>query len=122
MLSDVTLDIDQYAINVGDYDSLSEYNDAMLGKRLSDKVYPQGEGYDWIWESDSDRLKYRDMLRTSRDLDKLGDFAVAGLLIHRIIGVINYTYLMNKGKSLGLSSNLYKTDSQTIQLEFKFNL
>ena len=35
---------------------------------------------------------------------------------------INYAYLMNRGKSLGLSSNIYKKDSQTIQLEFKFNL
>ena len=48
--------------------------------------------------------------------------AIAGLLIHRIVAVINYTYLMNKGESLGLSSSVYKTDPQTIQLEFKFNL
>ena len=112
----------QYAINVGDYDSFSEYNDAMLRKRLSERVYPQNQGYEWDWESRDNRLKYRNMLRTSRDLDKIGDFAIAGLLIHRIVAVINYAYLMNKGKSLGLSSNIYKKDSQTIQLEFKFNL
>ena len=112
----------QYAINVGDYDSFSEYNDAMLRKRLSERVYPQNQGYEWDWESSDNRLKYRNMLRTSRDLDKIGDFAIAGLLIHRIVAVINYAYLMNKGKSLGLSSNIYKKDSQTIQLEFKFNL
>ena len=112
----------QYAINVGDYDSFSEYNDAMLRKRLSERVYPQNQGYEWDWESSDNRLKYRSMLRTSRDLDKIGDFAIAGLLIHRIVAVINYAYLMNKGKSLGLSSNIYKKDSQTIQLEFKFNL
>ena len=112
----------QYAINVGDYDSLSEYNDAMLGKRLSDKLYPQDQGYNWDWESSNNRLKYRNMLRTSRDLDKVADFAIAGLLIHRIVAVINYTYLMNKGEYLGLSSSVYKTDPQTIQLEFKFNL
>ena len=112
----------QYAINVGDYDSMSDYNNAMLGKRLPDRVYPQDEGYDWSWESSNNRLKYRNMLRTSRDLDKIGDFAIAGLLIHRIVGLINYNYLINKGKSLGLSSSVYKTDFQTVQLELKFNL
>jgi len=112
----------QYAINVGDYDSMSDYNNAMLGKRLPDRVYPQDEGYDWSWELSNNRLKYRDMLRTSRDLDKIGDFAIAGLIIHRIVGLINYNYLMNKGKSLGLSSSVYKTDFKTVQLELKFNL
>ncbi len=112
----------QYAINVGDYNTMSDYNNAMLGRRIPDKVYPNDEGYEWNWESNSNRLKYRDMLRTSRNLDKLGDFAIAGLLIHRIVGIINYTYLMNNNKSLGLSSNIYKTDLETVQLEFKFNL
>ena len=112
----------QYAINVGDYDSMSDYNNAMLGRRLADKVYPQDEGYDWNWKSSKDRLKYRDMLRTSRDLDKIGDFAIAGLIIHRIVALINYNYLKNNGESLGISSNIYKRDSQTVQLELKFNL
>ena len=112
----------QYAINVGDYESMSDYNNAMLGRRLADKVYPQDEGYDWNWESSKDRLKYRDMLRTSRDLDKIGDFAIAGLIIHRIVALINYNYLKNNGESLGISSNIYKRDSQTVQLELKFNL
>ena len=112
----------QYAINVGDYDSMSEYNDAMLRKRLSDKVYPQDQGYDWNWGASSERLKYRNMLRTSRNLDKMGDFAIAGLLIHRIVGVINYAYITNKGKPLGLSTDIYKSDNETVQLDFKFNL
>ena len=112
----------QYAINVGDYNSMSEYNDAMLRRRLPDKLYPQDEGYDWIWEAPSNRLKYRNMLRTSRDLDKLGDFAIAGLLIHRIVGIINYAYIKNKGRPLGLSTDIYKADNETVQLNFKFNL
>ena len=112
----------QYAINVGDYESMSDYNNAMLGRRLPDKVYPQDEGYDWNWESHKDRLKYRDMLRTSRDFDKIGDFAIAGLIIHRIVALINYNYLKNNGEVLGISSNIYKGDLQTVQLELKFNL
>ena len=112
----------QYAINVGDYNSMSEYNDAMLRRRLPDKLYPQDEDYDWNWEAPSNRLKYRNMLRTSRDLDKLGDFAIAGLLIHRIVGIINYTYIKNKGRPLGLSTDIYKADNETVQLNFKFNL
>tara|TARA_Y100000768_G_scaffold380854_1_gene358618 strand:+ start:756 stop:1361 length:606 start_codon:yes stop_codon:yes gene_type:complete len=112
----------QYAINVGDYESMSDYNNAMLGRRLPDKVYPQDEGYDWTWTSNSDRLKYRGMLRTSRDFDKIGDFAIAGLIVHRIVALINYNYLKNNSELLGISSNIYNPDSQTVQLELKFNL
>ena len=88
----------------------------------ADKVYPQDQGYDWNWESNKDRLKYRDMLRTSRDFDKIGDFAIAGLIIHRIVALINYNYLKNNGESIGVSSNIYKRDSQTVQFELKFKL
>ena len=108
----------QYAINVGDYESMSDYNNAMLGRRLADKVYPQDEGYDWNWESSKDRLKYRDMLRTSRDLDKIGDFAIAGLIIHRIVALINYNYL----KIMVSLLEYHRTFISVILKQFSLNL
>ena len=88
----------QYSINVGNYNSIFSYNDAMLRKRLPDNLYPENQGYDWNWDTSSNRLKYKSMLQISRDLDKIGDFAIAGLLIHRLVGAINYLYLVNTNK------------------------
>ena len=112
----------QYSINVGNYNSIFSYNDVMLRKRLPDNVYPENQGYDWNWDTSSNRLKYKSILQISRDLDKIGDFAIAGLLIHRLVGAINYLYLVNTNKDLGLSSNVSKPDSHTIQLDLKFDL
>ena len=110
-----------YSINVGNYDSMSEYNEAMLRKRKPEDVYPYGEGYDWEWNSTNNRLKYKKILQVSRDLDKIGDFAVASLLIHRAVSVINYMYYAQTGKNSKFSSDISKTNQSTVIFKIKYN-
>ena len=112
---------DGYSINVGNYDSMFEYNQAMLRKRRPEDIYPNNEGYDWQWNSTEERLKYKKMLQVSRDLDKLGDFAIASLLIHRVVSVINYMYYANTGSNSKISSDISKPDQSTVIFQIKYN-
>ena len=82
----------EYSLNVGNYDSIYLYNEAMLRKRSPDNVYPENDNYRWEWDSADNRIKYKRMLQTSLDLDKIKSFTVAGLIVHRIVSVINYMY------------------------------
>ena len=86
----------EYSMNVGNYNSMYLYNEAMLRKRQGDNVYPENEGYDWDWNSSENRLKYRRMFEASSNLGKVADFAVAGLIINRMIAAINYIYYLNQ--------------------------
>tara|TARA_Y100001970_G_C13790272_1_gene629898 strand:+ start:7 stop:612 length:606 start_codon:yes stop_codon:yes gene_type:complete len=112
---------DGYSINVGNYDSMFEYNQAMLRKRRPEDVYPHNEGYDWEWNSTSNRLKYKKMLQVSRDLDKVGDFTIASLLIHRVVSAINYMYYAQTGNNSKISSDISKPDQNTVIFKIKYN-
>ena len=110
-----------YAMNVGSYDSMYSYNEAMLRKRQPQNVYSANQGYEWQWTSINHRLKYKRMFETSRDLDKIGDFAIASLIINRMIATINYMYYSRTGTNLKVSSNLSKSDQNTILFNLKYN-
>ena len=112
---------DGYSINVGNYDSMYEYNQAMLRKRRPEDIYPYNEGYDWEWNSTNNRLKYKKMLQVSRDLDKIGDFAIASLLIHRMVSVVNYMYYAQTGNNSKISSDISKPDQNTVLFKIKYN-
>ena len=112
---------DGYAINVGNYDSMDEYNNVMLRKRRPSDVYPVNQGYEWEWDSTSKRVKYKKMLQASRDLDKIGDFAVAGLIINRLISSINYLYYVQTGKNSKLNSSIINSKEDIkLNLEYTF--
>ena len=66
-------------------------------------------------------LKYKKILQVSRDLDKIGDFAVASLLIHRAVSAINYMYYAQTGKNSKFSSDISKTNQSTVIFKIKYN-
>tara|TARA_Y100001970_G_scaffold57040_1_gene72294 strand:- start:82 stop:687 length:606 start_codon:yes stop_codon:yes gene_type:complete len=119
--TDITRYDSQYSIDVGNYESLLSYNDAMLRKRLPERVYPNSEEYSWEWDSSNHRLKYKKMLQASRDISKIGDFAIAGLIVHRMVSVINYLYYSRTGSDSKLSSSVLKPDQNTVLFNIKYN-
>jgi hypothetical protein len=111
----------EYSMNVGNYNSMSLYNEAMLRKRQGDDVYPENEGYDWNWNSNDHRLKYRKIFEASSNLGKVADFAVAGLIINRMIAGISYLYYHRTGSESKISSDFSKSDKNTFLLKLKYN-
>tara|TARA_Y100000590_G_C15477994_1_gene922848 strand:- start:100 stop:714 length:615 start_codon:yes stop_codon:yes gene_type:complete len=112
----------EYSLNVGSYNSIYLYNEAMLRKRSPSSVYPENDDYIWEWASSDQRIKYKKMVQTSLDLDKVKDFTIAGLIVHRVVAAINYMYYLNKGYESGLSSVITTPDQYTLQFNFKYNL
>lgn len=48
-----------YLIALGNFDSLSEYNEAQLRSRRWNALFPDTPEYQWSWLSTSDRLQYQ---------------------------------------------------------------
>ncbi len=111
----------KYSMDVGNYNSMYLYNEAMLRKRQGEDVYPENQGYEWSWNSNDNRLKYRKMFEASSNLGKVADFAVAGLIINRMIAGISYIYYNRTGNPSKVSSDFSKTDQNTFLLNLKYN-
>jgi hypothetical protein len=86
---------DVYFTNIANYSNVEEYNNEMLRFGEYDKVYLPGTGYDFYWDSDANRLKYRDnKISGDRTLnDRL--FVVGAVLINHLISGISAVFATN---------------------------
>ncbi len=74
----------EFEVNVGNYLTVDDYNQAKLRNREYDKVYSD-PAYAWAWASDAERSRFRDeRIRSDRILQS-AKFAVAGLVVNRVI-------------------------------------
>ena len=80
---------DLYFSVIGDYQSVYEYNEAVLRSRDPQKVYdPHSSSY-WSWDTPGNREQYRH-LRVSSD-ERFNDarFVVAAIAVNHIVSAIN---------------------------------
>jgi len=80
---------DQYFSNIGDYQSVYDYNEAVLRNRDAQKVYdPHSSSY-WNWDTPDNREQYR-QLRVSSD-ERFNDakFVVAAIAVNHIVSAID---------------------------------
>jgi len=116
---------DLYAANVGNYTCLSyddcgddAYNEIKRRNFLFDDVYPEDEGYEWNWESRDERLRYDTWRNKSKNYKDIKGFIVGGMIVNRIISLIDVVVLERKNK---LSSELYKQDDDNMMLKIFYN-
>lgn len=93
-----------FRLAVGDFNSLNEYNDYQLRTRNWDRLIEDTPGNRWMWDSNDDRIRYRE-LRSTRDrirnqLPALG----ALMVVNRVVsGISAYNRARDEGNSTGLS-------------------
>lgn len=93
----------KFITDVGNYMSLDDFNQAQQRLRQPDRVYRDPEIYGWSWDSDINRRRYR-RFRVRRDTArKIGQFVIGGMILNRIVSVIDVTTLHRMRSS---SSNL----------------
>ena len=85
-----------FAVNIGHYDTIDDYNQNKLRKRQVNEIYDEGEGNNWRWDSTENRIYYDTMRIESVTYDKYAQFAIGGLILHRIISLIDVVYLERK--------------------------
>jgi hypothetical protein len=85
---------EDYFANLGDYNSIDDYNREMDLQREFGKVY-NVQKYYWNWNGDSRRKEYRDMWRSSEQAFTNIRFVVGALILNRLISVINAVRLVS---------------------------
>jgi hypothetical protein len=73
-----------FEVNVGNFLTIDDYNQAKLLNREYDKLYTD-PAFSWAWASDEARNQFREERIRSDRILQAAKFAVAGLVVNRII-------------------------------------
>ena len=79
----------EFELAVGNYRSLSEYNDFQERTRNLDRIFPDEPQYRWEWESDALRREYLDLRNRRDDLDNQLPALAALMVVNRVISGIS---------------------------------
>ena len=75
---------DQFRVDVGNYLTVHEYNEAKLRAREYARLYDPVQYY-WSWDSNPNRNEYRDLRISSDRLERNATFVVGALVVNRLI-------------------------------------
>lgn len=78
-----------FEVNMGNFNSLEEYNEAKLRNREFDKLYDAQSTYAWQWESDASRLQFKDQRIRSDEVFQSSRFVIGALVLNRIISAFS---------------------------------
>jgi hypothetical protein len=80
---------DQFFVDVGNFSTVDDYNDKRLRDREPEKLYNAAAGYDWQWETEADRLTYRDGRIAADTWTNNRKFVLAAVLVNHVASAIN---------------------------------
>jgi hypothetical protein len=80
---------DQFAVDIGNFDNVYEYNEAKLRNRQFDLIYDPGTNFAWQWTTANDRLDYKHLRIRGDAVTRNSQFVIGALVINRIISAIS---------------------------------
>ncbi len=124
-----------FAVDIGYYKKLDDYNSTKARQRSLEmetapngdlirehghSIYPENGDFAWEWDTITNRQSYKDMRVSSTNWDKYANFALAGLIVNRVISVIDVMYLERTGKSTPIQSQIITKGIDDLQLKLSF--
>ena len=114
----------EFIIDMSNHDSMSDYNHYMAIHHYEDPEQYQynSSTEDWNWDSTDNRLKFDKLRKNSLVAEMVADFALAGLIINRIVSVVDVMYLRKKESKIKLSSQVIpiRDDGVSLNISFSF--
>ena len=124
-----------FAVDIGYYEKLDDYNSEKARQRSLEmettsngnlireyghSIYPENGNFDWEWDNTANRQSYKDLRVSSANWDKYANFAIAGLIINRVVSVIDVIYLEKTGKPTPIQSEVVTKGADDLQLKLSF--
>ncbi len=78
----------EFNVNIGNYLSVDDYNQAKLRSRDDNLLYTDPSYY-WNWDSDADRLSFRNARIRSDEIYQNGKFVIAAAVVNRIFSAFS---------------------------------
>ena len=111
-----------YAVNIGHYDTIDDYNDTKERQRLVNDKYSDSGIFDWSWDSTENRILYDELRIKSVVYNKYAKFALGGLILNRIISFFDVLYLEREKINLSLNTSKSYQNYNNIKITFSFDL
>jgi len=86
---------EQFEVDIGNFQSTDEYNQAKLRNREFDLIYDK-PGYSWNWNTEKNRLEYRAERIRSDEYFQNAKFIVGALVINRVISAFSAWRSVNR--------------------------
>lgn len=121
---DVAGKASQFFVDIGNFISLEEFNQAQLRDRDVSDLYPTDSGdFFWQWDSDANRRDFEDMRIRSDKAANNAEFMVAAIFVNHFISAIHATLSVFKHnkrvRKMGLNYHLHlagTSDNRTLKL------
>jgi len=110
-----------FAVNMGHYNSFTEYNETKARQRQVYEIYSEGQGNEWQWDNKKNRIHFDKLRIQSVTYEKYSRFAIGGLILHRLISLIDVIYLERQYPDLNLTPQL-STDEGNLQFNIQIDL
>ena len=83
----------KYWVDIGNYGSITDYNDEHLRNREMDDLYPDDKKWSWDWDSDTNRKAFEKKRISSDQLKLAATFGIGALVVNHIVSAIDVLYL-----------------------------
>ena len=92
----------KYWVDIGNYNSIENYNDEHLRNREMDDLYPDDEKWSWDWDLESNRKIFENKRIRADQLELFATFSIGALVLNHLISSIDALYLkkVSSNKSL----------------------
>ena len=113
----------EYWVDIGNFNTLNEFNSEHLRNRESKDLYPQTNKWNWNWDSSENR-KYFESRRIQSDKLKLfSTFAIGGLFLNHFVSSIDALYLKRLSSANNFSIMPYIfNENMTIGYKIEFSI
>ncbi len=81
---------DQYSVNIGNFNTTAEYNDTKSRNREYDLMYqPTRPEYQWNWDTDADRLQFKNMRIQSGEVKNNAKFVIGAIVVNHLLSAFS---------------------------------
>ncbi len=112
-----------YWVDIGNFSSISSYNEEYLRNRRNDDLYPDNEMWYWSWDSESNQKFFENKRIKSDQYSLIAKFGIGFLVLNHALSMIDAFYLDKLKKNENLSLNVtyndfLKTHSYRLKINF----
>jgi hypothetical protein len=81
---------DQYLVNIGNFNTTAEYNDAKGRNREYDLIYqPTRPEYQWNWDTEANRIRFKDMRIHSGEVKNNSKFIIGAIVVNHLLSAFS---------------------------------
>jgi hypothetical protein len=104
---------DEYFVHIENYTDVHDYNNQRLIERRLDELYPDDATWGWAWDSNENRLYYKDRRILSDKMHNAVSFFILGMVANRIWSAIQGAALVRDHNARMSSQASWLPDLET---------